>query len=281
MNCNWYQDRLLLYLSGEIRDKDRSRLMHHLAVCEECVALAEELARTFDHVTEHCPADIAAPPTLVARVMHTIGTLPPRPAQWIPSRAGQGYAGFRTAIAMAGAVFLLLIGFAAGYHLSLVRGSGSNYVRVAPPVLDSAVLAEIHEKSLDMGTASEVRDPVVFARELTERAGFKVAVADLSDVGLRLLGGGVEPVCGIEAACLRYASGASCTTLLQIRGDAGVIPGGKPVQLGGREFITGTAAGVAFVAWHSKNDTFVLVCCTPPDRLLNLARLVSTRVSLT
>src|SRR5579862_4551912 len=82
MRCARVQERLALYLAGELTPRENARLIHHQARCAACAALAEDLAATQERVEAVLRAEVEAPATLDARVMAAIRALPPRQASW-------------------------------------------------------------------------------------------------------------------------------------------------------------------------------------------------------
>ena len=52
MNCTRVQERLLLYLAGELNPNETARLVAHLVQCEECSNLLEETAENRDMLRE-------------------------------------------------------------------------------------------------------------------------------------------------------------------------------------------------------------------------------------
>src|ERR1051326_152064 len=81
MNCAWVQERLPLYLAGELEPAQRSRLTRHLEQCAACTAMAEQLAETQEQMESALSTPIEAPASLDARVMAAVRSMPaPRPA---------------------------------------------------------------------------------------------------------------------------------------------------------------------------------------------------------
>src|SRR5579862_3794184 len=89
MRCARVQDRLLLYLAGELSTRERASVMRHLETCANCSALAEALAETQEHVDAGLSLDAGAPAALDARVMDAVRALPaPGRRQLGPSSSG-------------------------------------------------------------------------------------------------------------------------------------------------------------------------------------------------
>src|SRR5262249_2598676 len=111
MRCAWVQERLLLYLDGELPPREAAGLVRHLERCAACTAQAESLAERQAPGDTSLATAIEAPAALDARVMEAVRGLPaPRrpwgaPLQrgWLPRLAW-----------VPAAVCLLMVGFYAG-----------------------------------------------------------------------------------------------------------------------------------------------------------------------
>src|SRR5205823_7789806 len=82
MKCARVQDRLLLYLAGELEPREEGALRSHLESCPGCAAVAAELAETQELVTSALRTAVNAPATLQARVMAAARREPARRRRW-------------------------------------------------------------------------------------------------------------------------------------------------------------------------------------------------------
>ena len=69
MRCARVQDRLLLYLAGELEPREEEALRRHVESCSHCSAVAAELAETQELVASALRTTVTAPASLHARVM--------------------------------------------------------------------------------------------------------------------------------------------------------------------------------------------------------------------
>jgi anti-sigma factor RsiW len=268
MRCGWVQDRLLLYLSGELGPRQAARLVRHLEQCTACAALAEELAETQEKMEAVLRTQVAAPAALDARVMEVVRGLPVPRRSWdalFPRwRWDQGLA------LIAAALCLVVAGFSAGsWHTTRTAAVS----RATAPALDLGLLGEIHRRPQKTIGSAELRisGPERLSRALTPLVRFPVAAVDLRSQGLRLMGGSKVTVRAVPVACLHYDWQGERVSLFQM--DAGKLspPALRPVEFNGEFYLVGESASLSYVAWRSGRTNCALVAHVRPERLLRLA----------
>jgi anti-sigma factor RsiW len=268
MKCGWMQDRLLLYLSGELGTRQAARLVRHLEQCTACAALAEELAETQEKMEAVLRTQVEAPAALDAQVMEVVRGLPVRRRSWdalLPRwRWDQGLALIATALC------LIVAGFSAGsWHAT--RTSLAS--RVAAPALDLGLLGEIHRRPQRKIVSTELRisGPEQLSRALTPRVQFPVSAVDLRSQGLRLVGGSKTTLRGVPAAYLHYDWQGERVSFFQMDAGRLSLPALRPVGFNGEFYLVGESASLSYVAWRSGRTNCVLVTRARPERLLRLA----------
>jgi anti-sigma factor RsiW len=268
MKCGWMQDRLLLYLAGELGARQAAGLVRHLETCASCATLAEELAETGGKVNAVLRTDVEAPAALDAHVMEVIRGLPARRRSWgalFPQwRWHQGLA------LNAAALSLLVAGFSAGSWHATRRVPIS---RVTAPSLDLGLLGDAHRRSQMKTASAELRisAPERLSQELTPLVQFPVAAVDLRPEGLRLVGGSRTTVQGHPAACLHYEWKGERVSFFQMDATKLSPPALRPVRFNGEFYLVGERDHLSYVAWRSGRTSCALVARARPEHLLRLA----------
>src|SRR5579862_1370672 len=162
MRCARVQERLALYLAGELTPRENARLIRHQARCAVCAALAQDLAATQERVEAVLRAEVEAPTTLDARVMAAIRALPPRQPSWpgfLPSRGRPLRFAFAAALCC-----LILLGVA-------IRGRYAT-----KPALELARLGAVHDRQITAASPPDLKDsdPRRLAQRLSSLVRFPV-----------------------------------------------------------------------------------------------------------
>lgn len=290
MKCAWVQDRLLLYLAGELEPQQSALLCRHLQHCDRCTAAAEELSEIQDLVDGAIATTVTAPMTLEARVMAAVCAEPvPRVSPRAPLSPGRAVLpalrSWRRQLAVVSAALSLLIGaYAAGHwHAVWNRTPLSAIPAPARPTLSLSLLGNDHLKYLANPQPAQVPgpDPGQVSRGLTPLLKFPVAAVDLQSEGARLLGGRKCQAHGVPIAFLLYDWNGERVSLYQIDGRKIAVPPLREVTYRQRRFQVGEAHGLGYVAWRSGAMHFVMVSGARPERLLRLARCASGMSSAT
>jgi anti-sigma factor RsiW len=289
MKCAWVQDRLLLYLAGEMEPLESAALCRHLQNCDRCTAVAEELTAIEALVEGALATTVSAPVTLDARVMAALRQQP-TPAPSSPRLVSPAVSsrhrsivpaprGWKRALAAASMVVSLLIGGYVAGHWHAARNRTRVTVVTAParPTLALALLGNDHLKYLANPQPAQVLgpDPGRVSRGLTALLEFPVAAVDLRSEDARLLGGRKCQVHGVPIAFLLYDWNGERVSLYQIDGRKIALPSLREVAVRQRRFQVGEADGLSYVAWRSGAMHFVMVSGVKPERLLRLARCAS------
>jgi anti-sigma factor RsiW len=276
MNCARVQNRLPLYLAGELESREVALLSRHLDSCARCAAAAEELAETQELVEGALRTTLHAPAALHARVMAGARSETARRFSWGPlplSRTGR-----RQLAALSAALCLMAGGFLAGHWRRVEKPSPVQ--AVAPPqrpTLSLALLGQDHREYLAKSQPAQVRgpDPRIVSRGMTQLLKFPVTVADLQPEGARLLGGRKCQLRGASIAFLFYDWNGERVSLYQMDGRKVVLPPLRGAVIREQCFLVGEAEGLGYVAWRSGAMNFVMVSGAAPERLLRLARRAS------
>jgi anti-sigma factor RsiW len=257
MRCARVEERLVLFLAGELRPDERARLIGHLERCAACTAMVEGLATTQERVATALQMDIAPPATLDARVMAAIRALP--------------QPGSTPAVAFAGRRRQPRFALAAA--ACLVICSGVLWLRTpAAPALAS--LEATHRRLIATSpfpTTYEV-DPQRLAQQLTSQARFRVRAADLKSEGATLEGGIQTTVDNVPMVALRYAWQGKQVSIFEM--DAGKATPAALRQLGHEadSYYVHKTGDLACVAWHSgKTDCVMIARAIPMHQLFHLA----------
>jgi anti-sigma factor RsiW len=262
MNCAWVQERLLLYLAGELAPHQRARLARHLEQCARCAARAEQLAETQEQVETALPTSIEAPPSLDARVMEAVRRLPPPRSSW---RLTFPRAGMRQRLGLASAALCLMIAsFTAG------NWYGASTTRPRPvSALDLTLLGSAHLQSLSEPSAQiNTSDPQQLARALRPLLPFALGVVDLHSDGMRLRGGNNTTVNGVPVAALRYAWKGERISLFQMDARTLSPPALRQVVFRPDSYFVRKMGGLTYVAWSFGGTNCVMVAQAVPMHLL-------------
>jgi anti-sigma factor RsiW len=276
MRCARVQDRLLLYLAGEVEVQEAARLCRHLERCSRCTAAADELAETQELVEGALRTTARAPLTLDTRVMAAVRREPTRR----PSRFGPipFWSGRQRLTAVTAALSLLMGGYWLGHWHT--GGSLPAVARLARPgwsTLPLARLGDDHLEYLANPQPAQIPgpDPRQVSRRLTSLLKYPVAVVDLQHEGARLLGGRKCRVQGVWIAFLLYDWKGERVSLYQIDGRKIAMPPLREIVSRGRCFHVSQIQGLSYVTWRSGAMNFVMVSGASPERLLQLARCAS------
>src|SRR5205814_8372910 len=88
MKCAWIQERLLLYLEGELRGWQAAQVQRHLERCDRCAEHAAMLAAAESQAEAALRVDHEAPAALDARVMEAVRRLPVPRRSCLPALPG-------------------------------------------------------------------------------------------------------------------------------------------------------------------------------------------------
>jgi anti-sigma factor RsiW len=265
MRCARVQDRLLVYLSGELSPPQAAGVAHHLEHCAACAALAETLAETAEQVDGSLATTIEPPASLDQQVMETIRRLPAPRRPWF---AVLHHEGWPQRLAVAGAALCLLI---AVFFAGSWNATRNRTVAVAPvPVLDLARLGEAHRELLAAPASAEIKvsAPQELAHTLAPLVPFTVGVVDLRSEGLRLVGGSQSSVNGIRVAILHYEWEGERVSLFQMDGRELAPASLRQVVVGSDSYFVKKADGLTYVAWSLGRTNCVIVTHAMPMHIL-------------
>jgi anti-sigma factor RsiW len=265
MNCAWVQERLLLYLAGELDPPQTARLLRHLEHCPSCTATAERLGETAGQVEAALPTAIEAPATLDARVMEVVRNLPAPRRAWpilFPRRP------MLHRLALGSAVLTLMIAsFFAGHWQAVVT-----LARKPEPTstLDLALLGATHRQLLqaELSTEVKVNNPVQLAQVLTPLLPFPVAIVDLQGDGMRLVGGSKATVHGVPVAALHYRWKGQRISLFQVDGRQLSPSALRQVVFRSDSYFVRKTDGLTYVTWSFGRTNCVMVAQSVPMHLL-------------
>ena len=315
VTCRWVQDRLLIYLAGELDSRLAVKVVRHLERCGRCTRVAEELAEAQEMVEGalRTGSIIVAPPTLDERVMAAVRLRRQQQPQ-IRSRPAKRLAG-KVGASCTMAAALLGIGFVLGraynenvpaiaipsnstnsspiaapevqqqqhsHGLVEQQQHGSGKAIIQPPALRIALVGADHRKLLAGETHAEITgaDPARVTRAMSDRFPFAIAAADMGSAGARLLGGRSCRLQGLPAALFLYEWQGRRVSLFQMDARRIALPRLREEVFDGECFLIGEQDGLSYALWCTGRTNHVLVAQASPQELLRLASVaaVGTRV---
>jgi anti-sigma factor RsiW len=271
VRCAHVQDRLALYLAGELSQREKARVIAHLERCAACAALAEELAAAQERVTAAWSADVEPPATLDARVMAAVRALPPQEPfrlnrlnrlnlaalnSWLP------WGQWPRSVPMA-ALACLLVGF--GVLLWRARTTAS---------LDLAQLGQAYRRSMQEASAPQLpgSDPQKLGSQLASGVRFPVRVVDLTSEGATLKGGSRTTVDHVPVVAVYYEWQGKQISLYQMDGAQRPPAPLLRMRHDPDSYYVQKAGNLAYVAWHSgKTDCVMVAQSLPMHQLFHLA----------
>jgi len=268
MICGWVQDRLLLYLSGELGSQETLRLLRHLEKCARCTAMAEQIAETQATLSPLLRTAIQAPPTLDARVMDAVRSFPSgrRPWYLFPSVLD-----WKRRVALVGA---MLGFFFAGYLFGLWQTGQNQGIVLSSwgkkPVLELAAVQTLSTTN-SIPLHFPRPDPHLVALGLKSRVKFSVAPVDLQAEGATLRGGRECRLQEIPVAFFQYDFRGERISLLQIDHNRMALPVCLPPSDHGTCYLVTQMGEMTCILWCHRNINFVMVARITPEQLLRLA----------
>lgn len=264
MRCGTVQERLLLYLAGELEGRERDQILRHLERCTVCTAHADLLSETREQVDAVLNTEMTAPPTLEARVMSAVRALPPPRKPWhmlIPTAPRP----LRMVVLSGAALILLGIGLFAGMRLNAFR-SGETAARLDLTLLNAA---HLHPPLLEAFSSPAPQ----IAEALTPRVGFPVQPVDLRPEGAGIIGAGKTVIQGMRVALIRYqwqGEGEKSDQISLFQMDARRLapPALPQTEQRTESYVAGRMAGFNYVAWRSGRTNNVLIARVMPMHLL-------------
>ena len=280
--CGWVQDRLLIYLAGEMTaPEEAAKLCRHLETCAHCTAAAEALAETAETLEGVLHPSVPAPATLDARVMAAVRDLPApaRRFRW-PGVARPSTGRRPLAFAAATALCFLSAGFLLGKEYAVrprppaaTEPMAAPIPPTSPPTVQLNLLAGDHWAYLENPSPAQVPgpEPRRVARAMTPLVSFPVTPLDLDPGGARLIGARRCEVQGVPVAFLLYDWRGERVSLFQMDGRKLALPGLRETVFEGHCFLVGERDGLTFALWCRGTTNFVLVARLAPAQLLRLA----------
>lgn len=265
MNCAGVQERLLLYLAGELEASQAAPLLRHLERCPACSRMAERLSETTEQVEAVLPTAIEAPATLDARVMEAVRQLP------APRRPWTGLLPRRQTLSRLALAATLLMLVTASFFTGRWDGARSAQMAARPvPALDLAALGAAHRRLLLAPPAAEIRtaDSKQLAQALSPLLPFPAAVVDLRPDGLRLVGGSPVSVRGVTVAALQYNWGGQRVSLFQMEARVLSPSALRQVVFRPDSYFVRKVGGLTYVAWSFGGTNCVMVARSVPMHLL-------------
>jgi anti-sigma factor RsiW len=278
LTCRWVQDRVLVYLAGELDPVDSGRVWQHLERCTRCAGALEALAEAQDLVEGSLPTSVRAPERLQDQVMNTV-----RRQQAARASAG---AGLRRRLSLAGAALGLLgAGYVGGMQHQVLRTPEAGHhtlATAAAPVLPLAVFQADHRDHAGRVSASPeaLDDPRAVADQLSGRLETPVVPIDLEGVGARLVAGREIRLHDTPSTALNYIWGGESVSVYQVDSAAFSLPFLQEVPADGGCFLVGGEDRQSFVVWCSGPSHFVAVASVAPEQLLTLARAASRQTGI-
>ena len=267
MNCTRVQERLLLYLAGELNPNETVRLVAHLAQCEECSTLLEETAENRDMLREAVRTMAQPPESLEARILERVKTLPQRHFPWAVQNAL--WSGKQVSILAASAVLLFLLGYQWG-RSSKQSLATPMQAMASIPMLDLASLVQAHLAWKEPIAAKNV-DRIALAERLSHETGLHVPPFEMQESDLHLKAGEALQMNHVPVATRRYNWKGTPVTLVQADGMRLAPPSSLREMRGhGRCFLVQRSGDLTLILWCEGADNFALVARLPPLQLFAL-----------
>ena len=275
MNCTLVQERLLLYLAGELNQKEAASVVTHLARCAACSSLLEETAESRDMLREAVRTMVEPPASLDARILERVQSLPRRHFPWPVQNAR--WSGKRVFALSACAVLLLLLGYQWG-RSSQHSPANIQQAIASMPMLDLASLAQAHKTWQGQGSMQNV-DRIGLAARLSHETGLRVPPLEMNESALHLKAGEVLQMNHVPVATRHYDWKGTSVTLAQADGMRLASPSSlSEMRDHGRCFLVQRSGDLPLVLWCEGTDNFVLVARVPPPQLFALACQVCAKL---
>jgi anti-sigma factor RsiW len=256
MRCASVQDRLVLYLAGELSPRESGKIIEHTARCADCTALAEQLAVMQERLESVLKTEIEAPSSLDARVMAAVRDIQERKSTFGASRTLFR----RPTVYAASLCCVVLIAVA----ITVSRHNAAN------ASLSLASLGDAHNRltASDSPDQFQKTDPAQLAVQLTSTVNFPVRVSDLNLEGAQLVGGNQITVTSTSMAELHYRYQGKQISLFEM--DSSNQTPAALKQLGHEPdaYYAHKSGDMAYVAWHSGKTECVMVSREVPMHLL-------------
>lgn len=276
MKCVWVQDRLLLYHAKELGSKEALLVVRHLERCDDCVALLEEIVESRDTLRDIVRTAVQPSPSLDARIMDRIQTLPLRRYPW----AVQMQIWNKSSIlALASSAVLLLT---AGYYWGRSNRIVSPRIPVenasTRPMLDLAALSTAHLAWNSHTIVDPIDSREIYAN-LSKKTGLHVIPLDLIQQNLKLKQGEVVQMNRVPVAELHYVWKGIPVTLAQADGMRLAPPTTlREMKDHGRCFLIQHINDLTVVLWCEGTDNYILAARVPPAELFSLACIMSDKL---
>jgi anti-sigma factor RsiW len=277
MKCAWIEDRILLFLTGELRPDDSARVTAHLENCESCTSVMEDLAESLDTLRETVRTTALPPESLDACIMQRIQALPKRAFSW-PFRSHVWST--RETIAFAACALILVF---SGYRWGQWTAEHASS-RVSPtvaamgPRLDMTTLAQAH-RSWGSHTAAGIANTERMAERLTRETGMTVTPLEIKESDFRLKEGDVLQMSHVPVAAMHYDWKGTSVTLAQADGTRLIPPIAlRKMKDHGHCYLVQRTGDLTSVLWCEGTRSFVLMAHLPPAQLFTLACEVCTKL---
>lgn len=259
MRCRRIQERLILFLAGELSESEAAGIARHLETCPECSRARSEIEEMEAKIAAAWQTDAEPSLSFDSRVMESIRVLPQSPRNRRPIFAWAGAPKY--AFGSAG-LLLMLFGFGAGRITAAHNGNAST--------MDMAQFRAAHLKEVQADTPVEVSAnvPQEVSRKLTEKLTFPVKAVDLGPEGAQLIGGGRSVVQEAPVAVLRYSWHGKPVSMFQMDSRKLSTPVMPRTTADLESYFAGRKDGVCYVAWRSGKTNCVLVSQAVPMHLL-------------
>lgn len=287
ITCRWVQDRLLIYLAGELDARLAAKLVRHLEKCGRCTRVAEELSEARETVEGaiHSLPPVATPATLEGRVLKAVRDLPPpqkRVGWWTASLWGTNPP-IRRTVAAAIALTVAFAGGGVGFLVGRAvppspQQTGGTSV---PQALNLALLEADHRKFLAVAQPAQIVDPEAekVAAQLQKDVPFGVHGADLRLLDARLLGGRRCQIQGESVALFLYDRNGERVSLFQTDARKLTLPRLQGESFEEGCFVVGEKEGISYAFWCWEGTNYILVAQTSPRDLLNLASAIAATIA--
>jgi len=258
MRCAKVQDRLVLYLAGEVSPGEAARIIDHVSRCSGCMALAEDLAATQEQLVSVLRAKIEAPASLDARVMAAVRDLTAN------QKAAAGADSFRRPVVYAASICCAILITLA---ITIARNSATSSVNMAS-------LGEAHNELTTAESPNQYprSDPNLLAQELAPTVKFPVRVSDLTPEGAHLVGGNTITVENSTMVELHYEWQGKQVSIFEMESSNRTPAALRQLGREPNAYYAHKAGYMAYIAWHSGETECVMVAReVPMHQLFHLA----------
>jgi len=289
MNCTKFQKFAAAFADGELDVEQNLQALEHLNICPDCtrqVATIQQLKTALRRTLSKSSASAELRSRVIAAIAQADAAIRMEHKTRIDGvgqlNGSDRIAGRLWTYGPVGLAAAMLLGVTLWQVLPLY-----SYKR-GMMTLRNQTLADIREQHVFCSDQADQhhdeslgRTPALVARRLGRQLHRSVLVPDLDAYGLSFLGAKACPLCGRPSGHALYRSGDRGTTLSVFSAPfMNELNPSDGRRIGNRDFYVSADKGSTVVAWHERNESFI-VCGSDgisDEMLMTMAESVRTAV---